>query len=153
MRPRFRSTRRDLSSMQEKAQRGYTPYLEQHAACNRSMGKPRSSRLRRVLFFLIFVLPIFVLIALVAPGFSKQIQDIGQSSIQTTPPSHSSSASFEPNNTLVPLEIHIMSKCPDARDCLRDLVVPAMEKVVDKVDFTLSFIGSYALPIPSSRLY
>ncbi|KAL9615022.1 MAG: hypothetical protein Q9167_000554 [Letrouitia subvulpina] len=35
-----------------------------------------------------------------------------------------------------------MSKCPDARDCLRDLVVPAMEKVVDKVDFTLSFIGS-----------
>ncbi|KAI4173809.1 MAG: hypothetical protein LQ348_006479 [Seirophora lacunosa] len=35
-----------------------------------------------------------------------------------------------------------MSKCPDARDCLRDLVVPAMEDVVDKVNFTLSFIGS-----------
>ncbi|KAL8671729.1 MAG: hypothetical protein Q9168_003774 [Polycauliona sp. 1 TL-2023] len=35
-----------------------------------------------------------------------------------------------------------MSKCPDARDCLRDLVVPAMEQVVDKVNFTLSFIGS-----------
>ncbi|KAL8752694.1 MAG: hypothetical protein Q9199_005566 [Rusavskia elegans] len=46
------------------------------------------------------------------------------------------------NHSLVPLEAHIMSKCPDARDCLRDLVVPAMEQVVNKVNFTLSFIGS-----------
>lgn len=46
---------------------------------------------------------------------------------------------------LVPLEAHIMSKCPDARDCLRDLVVPAMEKVVDMVDFNLSFIGKYEI--------
>ncbi|KAL8927358.1 MAG: hypothetical protein Q9172_001437 [Xanthocarpia lactea] len=38
-----------------------------------------------------------------------------------------------------------MSKCPDARDCLRDLVVPAMEQVVDLVNFTLSFIGSNCL--------
>ena len=45
--------------------------------------------------------------------------------------------------TKIPLEAHIMSKCPDARDCLRDLVVPAMEKIVDKVDFQLSFIGQY----------
>lgn len=41
----------------------------------------------------------------------------------------------------VALEAHIMSKCPDARDCLRDLVLPAMMQVVDEVDFTLSFIG------------
>ncbi|KAF2649229.1 hypothetical protein K491DRAFT_698280 [Lophiostoma macrostomum CBS 122681] len=41
----------------------------------------------------------------------------------------------------VPLEIHIMSKCPDARDCLEKLVVPAMANVSDKVDFRLSFIG------------
>ena len=34
-----------------------------------------------------------------------------------------------------------MSKCPDARDCLRDLVVPAMENIVDEVDFRLSYIG------------
>ena len=46
------------------------------------------------------------------------------------------------NSALVPLEAHIMSKCPDAKDCLRDLVVPAMEKVVGIVDFRLSFIGS-----------
>jgi hypothetical protein len=41
----------------------------------------------------------------------------------------------------VPLEAHIMSKCPDARDCLQQLVVPAMEQVNDKVDFDLSFIA------------
>ena len=43
----------------------------------------------------------------------------------------------------VALEAHVMSKCSDARDCLRDLVVPAMEKIGDKVDFQLSFIGEY----------
>lgn len=41
----------------------------------------------------------------------------------------------------VPLEAHIMSKCPDARDCLRDLILPTMQKVEGKVDFRLSFIG------------
>nr|XP_036577850.1 gamma interferon inducible lysosomal thiol reductase [Colletotrichum truncatum]KAF6784945.1 gamma interferon inducible lysosomal thiol reductase [Colletotrichum truncatum] len=43
---------------------------------------------------------------------------------------------------LVPLEAHIMSKCPDARDCLRDLVLPTMMKTHNKVNFTLSFIGT-----------
>lgn len=47
---------------------------------------------------------------------------------------------------LVPLEVHIMSKCPDARDCLRDLIVPTMEKVSDKVDLKLSFIGRWVTP-------
>lgn len=41
----------------------------------------------------------------------------------------------------VPLDIHIMSKCPDALDCLRDLVVPTMQQVFDRVDFRLSYIG------------
>jgi hypothetical protein len=41
----------------------------------------------------------------------------------------------------VALEAHIMSKCPDARDCLQQLVVPTMERVSDKVDFKISFIG------------
>ncbi len=44
-------------------------------------------------------------------------------------------------STLVPLEAHIMSKCPDAKTCLQDLVVPAMEQIVKKVDFQLSYIG------------
>ncbi|CAK7199761.1 hypothetical protein SEUCBS139899_002444 [Sporothrix eucalyptigena] len=42
---------------------------------------------------------------------------------------------------LVPFEAHIMSKCPDAVDCLRELVLPTMQQVYDKVNFTLSFIG------------
>jgi Gamma interferon inducible lysosomal thiol reductase (GILT) len=49
----------------------------------------------------------------------------------------------------VSLEAHIMSKCPDAKACLQELVIPAMEKVSDKVDFNLSFIGrcvSFSLP-------
>lgn len=41
----------------------------------------------------------------------------------------------------VPLEIHIMSKCPDAQDCLRDMILPAMQNVSDKVDFKMSYIG------------
>ena len=52
------------------------------------------------------------------------------------------------NNTLpgtpvikIPFEAHIMSKCPDARDCLQQLVVPAMENISDKVAFNLSYIG------------
>lgn len=42
----------------------------------------------------------------------------------------------------VPLEAHVMSKCPDAKICLEELVVPAMEQVVDMVNFRLSYIGS-----------
>ncbi|KAF9694558.1 hypothetical protein EKO04_007332 [Ascochyta lentis] len=41
----------------------------------------------------------------------------------------------------VPLDVHIMSKCPDARACLQKLVVPTMANVSDKIDFRLSFIG------------
>ena len=51
--------------------------------------------------------------------------------------------SFQPSQSaLIPLEVHVMSKCPDARDCLRDLVVPAMQNVSQDVDFRISFIGT-----------
>lgn len=43
----------------------------------------------------------------------------------------------------VPLEAHTMSKCPDARYCLQELIVPTMAEVHHKVDFQLSFIGTY----------
>lgn len=46
------------------------------------------------------------------------------------------------SKALVPLEAHIMSKCPDARDCLRELVLPTMQRSFDKVNFTLSYIGT-----------
>jgi len=43
---------------------------------------------------------------------------------------------------LVPLEAHIMSKCPDAKQCLQELVLPTMQRVLDKVNFTLSYVGT-----------
>lgn len=52
------------------------------------------------------------------------------------------------NKTKVPLEIHIMSKCPDARDCVELLVAPALKNVSDIVDFRMSFIGRYVSSIP-----
>lgn len=48
---------------------------------------------------------------------------------------------YATKSTKVQLEAHIMSKCPDARDCLQQLVVPTMEQVSDLVDFKLSYIG------------
>lgn len=45
------------------------------------------------------------------------------------------------SDSKVRLEAHIMSKCPDARDCLHDLILPTMQRVYDKVDFKLSYIG------------
>jgi hypothetical protein len=45
-------------------------------------------------------------------------------------------------NGRVPLEAHIMSKCPDARDCLHDMILPAMQNISHKVDFKLSYIGT-----------
>ena len=63
---------------------------------------------------------------------------MGFSETGTTQSTHTKS-----NHTgVVPLEAHVMSKCPDAKICLEELVVPAMEQVVDLVDFRLSYIGS-----------
>lgn len=44
-------------------------------------------------------------------------------------------------NGRIPLEVHMMSKCPDAKDCLHDMILPAMQKISHKVDFKLSYIG------------
>ncbi|QUC22545.1 uncharacterized protein UV8b_06786 [Ustilaginoidea virens] len=49
-----------------------------------------------------------------------------------------------PTSRLVPLEAHIISKCPDTRDALRLLILPVMQRVHDKVDFQLSYIGTPA---------
>ncbi|KAG5975458.1 hypothetical protein E4U55_007659 [Claviceps digitariae] len=43
---------------------------------------------------------------------------------------------------LVPLEAHIISKCPDTQDALRELILPVMQRVNDKVDFKLNYIGT-----------
>lgn len=66
------------------------------------------------------------------------------------------------SNGLVPLEAHIISKCPDTRVCLtlniypmepaltltkpqdalRKLILPAMQIIHEKVDFKLTYIGT-----------
>ncbi|CAH0015574.1 unnamed protein product [Clonostachys rhizophaga] len=60
--------------------------------------------------------------------------------LQPSPPTPESSPVDQ--KTLVPLEAHIISKCPDTRDALRELILPAMMRVHDKVDFRLSYIGT-----------
>jgi hypothetical protein len=64
--------------------------------------------------------------------------NLGHEAIFSEPVRQSTSAN---DTRKVSLEAHIMSKCPDAKACLQNLVVPAMEKISDKVDFNLSFIG------------
>ena len=80
--------------------------------------------------------------------FSFDKSDLASSSNIEYRPYHGVASTSNPivdsegnKSTLVPLEAHIMSKCPDARDCLKNLVVPAMEEIADMVDFSLSFIG------------
>ncbi|KAI1634995.1 hypothetical protein F4809DRAFT_475870 [Biscogniauxia mediterranea] len=60
----------------------------------------------------------------------------------STPESEDTASPSTTAGELVPLEAHIMSKCPDARDCLKEMVLPAMMRVNDKVNFTLSYIGT-----------
>lgn len=57
------------------------------------------------------------------------------------PDGSESSALEEPSSNKIELEAHGMSRCPDYADCLRELIVPTMIQVGDKVNFTLSFIG------------
>ncbi|KAK7958250.1 hypothetical protein PG988_013098 [Apiospora saccharicola] len=63
----------------------------------------------------------------------------------TADPKKSTAAVAKPKahdaGALVPLEAHIMSKCPDAKDCLKEMILPSMMRVYEKVNFTLSYIG------------
>ena len=86
---------------------------------------PRISRLRSSLATFIVVGITYFLFATYGP-------------VKLTQPTHTDSH----YSVSVPLEAHIMSKCPDAKICLEELVVPAMEQVVDMVNFRLSYIGS-----------
>lgn len=126
-----------ISLMDEKAaEAGRVALTTSLEASTPNMPNPRLPRSRRFLIGLLsLVLPFYIVFSLLSyprhPSFPS-----------ATSPS-STSTVLQANRSRVHLEAHIMSKCPDARDCLRDLVVPAMEDVVDKVNFTLSFIGSY----------
>ncbi|KAJ1331598.1 Gamma interferon inducible lysosomal thiol reductase (GILT) [Microdochium nivale] len=73
----------------------------------------------------------------VPPSLEKPIAAAPAAPSTHTPDDHHAA-----QHNLVPLEAHIMSKCPDAKDCLKELVLPAMMRVYDKVNFTLSYIGT-----------
>ena len=84
--------------------------------------------------YLLLVGSIFFIVIYVIP---KTLQ-----MLKPTDPAYAQTLIGSNATNLVPLEAHIMTKCPDAKDCLVDLVVPAMEKISDKVNFTLSYIGA-----------
>lgn len=72
----------------------------------------------------------------------SQYENIEQESHEQTPAIQRPLViSTEVAEKKIPLEAHIMSKCPDAKDCLQKLVLPAMEQISAKVDFKLSFIA------------
>lgn len=104
---------------------------------------PSVTRFRRIVIAVLpFVLPAYILFMYAGYLISGP---------RRGPPRLQPASFIERSNgsALVPLEAHVMSKCPDARDCLRDLVVPAMEKISEKVDFRLSYIAKYVLSIGS----
>ncbi len=111
---------------------------------------PSNPRIRRsIIIYVSFICSLFFGVLYIVPILSQLLYPQQQlPSVSTDQPyspesstSRSSIPALASNTTKVPLEAHIMSKCPDARDCLVELVVPAMEEIVDKVDFTLSYIG------------
>ncbi len=119
---------------------------QEHRAFNAdNMLRTGTSRSRRFLVVsLALVLLIWLSISHLLPDRpdSTLLSVKGHQSHHTTSHPPQAAVTLKGNSSrLVRLEAHIMSKCPDARDCLRDLVVPAMEKVVDMVDFNVSFIG------------
>ncbi|KAF6229308.1 hypothetical protein HO133_007424 [Letharia lupina] len=97
------------------------------------------SRLRsRPVVYITAIIFAFLIITYGLPVRLSTFNPQGSPETIRTQPAHAKS-----NRTgLVPLEAHVMSKCPDAKQCLEELVVPAMEQVVDMVNFRLSYIGS-----------
>jgi hypothetical protein len=86
---------------------------------------------------------ILMLLMILRPSRSNILSEKGFSTPMDIPDERVVTSSTANPTKKVPLEAHIMSKCPDARDCLQKLVVPAMEQIHDKVDFKLSYIGRY----------
>ncbi len=124
--------------MDEKLDLEYSPaHQNPRFAYHRDMPNPRLPRSRRVLTVLLaLLLPIYILFKFLSFPNSTNFAR------ESSPSTRISLTSQNNASALVPLEAHVMSKCPDARDCLQDLVVPAMEEIWNKVDFRLSFIGT-----------
>ena len=109
------------------------------------MERPAYQRPRRRIFrtYILAIICVFLLNYYLFPPLADLVRrQISDKHVTTKPVGTSSPAPQTPSAARIPLEAHIMSKCPDARDCLVDLVVPAMEQIEQEVDFQLSYIGS-----------
>lgn len=109
----------------------------------RAAGSPMRPHARRVgRFRTLLVLTLVVLCLYVYAKPSSVLSPLPDISSRLSSTLQAAGSGAGANAALVPLEAHIMSKCPDAKDCLQKLVLPAMVRVFDKVNFTLSFIGT-----------
>jgi len=95
---------------------------------------------RRIFVILLLTLTVWLLTRHLNNTYNISLNREALSGVQKSPLGQALVVA-EKNVTRVPLEAHIMSKCPDAQDCLQMLVLPTMEIIHDKVDFRLSFIG------------
>lgn len=117
-----------------------TPFLKRPHNLSPASDTAQSSRRRRIVqHFLPAVLLTSALLLLLRSTLVCQGQNGSWAKPAGTAPPTVEQGTIISNK--VALEAHIMSKCPDARDCLQQLVVPTMEQVSDKVDFRLSYIG------------
>ncbi|KAH7145774.1 hypothetical protein B0J13DRAFT_327358 [Dactylonectria estremocensis] len=102
----------------------------------RALSPPRSLRRNRPVATIVLCLIVFYTFWQFHPIANPPILNLhpGASVLGDTVTVHDSA-------NLVPLEAHIISKCPDTKDALRQLLLPVMQRVHDRVNFTLSFIG------------
>jgi len=109
-----------------------------------SFHRTRKAKIIAILFITMLVLAWYRMplsTNLTPPPHTPHALQPANSLLPITQPAVPTSPNSEDTKKRVPLEIHIMSKCPDARDCMQQLVVPAMVNISSKVDFKLSFIG------------
>ena len=112
-----------------------------HAASRRGLPRRRSVILSILALVVLYLtVPLHTLLPIWLQ--SEQTAQNSESNRYTQATRPDSGLSFSITGSEVGLEAFVMSKCPDARDCLRDLVVPAMEQISDLVNFKLSIIGS-----------
>lgn len=105
---------------------------------DRMVRPPRQSVLRRFVPITLLVFAILFLFRSTLAGHASSIKQSG--TLQRPLYSEGQDGT---KSQKVAMEAHIMSKCPDAKDCLQQLVVPAMVQVSDKVDFLVSYIGKF----------
>lgn len=107
----------------------------------RAMSPSRPIRRNRPLVTTLFIFAVIFTFWLFQPPFAVQPLSVEEAAAVGDAVSESTAIESSVVADLVPLEAHIISKCPDTKDAMRLLILPAMQRVYDKVNFTLSYIG------------